>query len=87
MPEPALNDILEFALALSREAGQFIMPLWKNVAVDHKADGSEVTEADRGAEQLLRRRIADRYPDHAILGEDSAEIACVTPSISGSSIP
>jgi histidinol-phosphatase len=46
------------------------MPLWKNVAVDHKADGSEVTEADRGAEQLLRRRIAERYPDHAILGEE-----------------
>jgi len=70
MPEPPLSEILDFALALSREAGRFILPLWKNVAVDHKADGSEVTEADRGAEQLLRRRIAGRYPDHAILGEE-----------------
>lgn len=70
MAEPSLNEILEFALTLSREAGQFIMPLWKNVAVDHKADGSEVTDADRGAEKLLRRRIAERYPDHAILGEE-----------------
>jgi histidinol-phosphatase len=70
MPEPSLDEILEFALALSREAGEFILPLWKNVAVDHKPDGSEVTEADRGAEQLLRRLIAGRYPDHAILGEE-----------------
>ncbi|MGB7759604.1 MAG: inositol monophosphatase family protein [Bryobacteraceae bacterium] len=70
MAEPSQNEILDFALALSEEAGRLILPLWKNVAVDHKADGSEVTEADRGAEQLLRRRIAERYPDHAILGEE-----------------
>ncbi|HLH17543.1 MAG TPA: inositol monophosphatase family protein [Bryobacteraceae bacterium] len=70
MPDTPLPEIIEFALALSREAGQFILPLWKNVAVDHKADGSEVTEADRGAEQLLRRRIAGRFPAHAIMGEE-----------------
>jgi histidinol-phosphatase len=70
MPEPSLNEILEFALDLSREAGEFILPRWKNVAVHHKPDGSEVTEADRGAEQLLRRRLAEHYPDHAILGEE-----------------
>jgi len=70
MPEPALSEILEFALELAADAGRFILPLWKNVAVHQKADGSEVTEADRGAEQLLRRRIAERYPDHAILGEE-----------------
>jgi histidinol-phosphatase len=70
MPEPPLDEILYFGLALSAEAGQFIMPLWKKVAVDHKPDGSEVTEADRGAEQLLRKRIAERYPHHAILGEE-----------------
>lgn len=62
--------ILDFALGLSREAGRLILPLWKNVAVACKADGSEVTEADRGGEQLLRRRIAERFPDHAILGEE-----------------
>lgn len=70
MPVPPLSEILEFALGLSEEAGGFILPLWKNVAVDLKSDGSEVTEADRGAEQILRRRIAQRYPDHAILGEE-----------------
>jgi histidinol-phosphatase len=70
MAEPSLNEILEFAVALSREAGKFILPLWKNIAVDRKADGSEVTEADRGAEQLLRRRVAEAFPEHTILGEE-----------------
>lgn len=70
MASPSDLEILEFALALSEEAGKFILPLWKNVAADHKADGSEVTEADKGAERLLRQRIAERYPDHAILGEE-----------------
>ena len=70
MSEPSPSEILDFALDLSAEAGAFILPLWKNVAVDHKPDGSEVTEADRGAEELLRRRIAGRYPDHAMLGEE-----------------
>ena len=71
MAESHLSEILDFAISLSLEAGRFILPLWKNVAVDHKADGSEVTAADRGAEQLLRQRITERYPDHAILGEES----------------
>jgi len=70
MVEASLTEILEFATTISFEAGQFILPLWKNVAVEYKPDGSEVTEADRGAEQLLRKRIAERYPDHAILGEE-----------------
>jgi histidinol-phosphatase len=70
VPEQSLTEILDFALALSREAGQFILPLWKNLAVEYKPDGSEVTEADRGAEQLLRRRLAERFPDHAIMGEE-----------------
>jgi histidinol-phosphatase len=70
MGEPSLGEILDFALKLSLEVGRFILPLWKNVAVDHKKDGSEVTEADRGAEKLLRKRIAERYPEHAVLGEE-----------------
>jgi histidinol-phosphatase len=70
MAEPSQSEIVDFALELSDEAGKFILPLWRNVAVDHKPDGSEVTEADRGAERLLRRRIAERYPGHAILGEE-----------------
>ena len=41
-------------------------------AVERKADGSFVTPADREVEALLRERIADRYADHAILGEEES---------------
>ena len=70
MGDPSHAEILEFALALSDEVGKFILPLWRDVPVDHKPDGSEVTEADKGGERLLRSRIAERYPDHAIIGEE-----------------
>src|SRR5580693_5036321 len=70
MPDPTANEILDFALSLAHEAGEFILPLWRNVATHRKQDGAEVTEADLGAEQLMRRRIADRYPAHTILGEE-----------------
>jgi myo-inositol-1(or 4)-monophosphatase len=38
--------------------------------VSTKADASPVTQADRGAEEAMRRLIEARYPDHAILGEE-----------------
>lgn len=38
--------------------------------VDYKADGSEVTAADRGAEQLVREALAEQYPDDTIVGEE-----------------
>ncbi len=64
------TEILDYALQLSDEAGRFILPLWRNAPVEYKSDGSEVTEADRGAEELLRRRIAERYPGHLVVGEE-----------------
>ena len=40
------------------------------VRIQHKADGSEVTAADRGAERLLRRHIRAAWPHDAVLGEE-----------------
>jgi histidinol-phosphatase len=41
-----------------------------DLRVDRKADASEVTEADRGAEAAMRARLADARPGHAVLGEE-----------------
>lgn len=68
--EPSLGEILEFALELSHAAGEFILPRWNNTPIEFKADGTVVTEADRGAEQLLRALIGTRFPEHTILGEE-----------------
>jgi histidinol-phosphatase len=37
---------------------------------DLKADGSEVTKADRGAERLLRRELRAAWPQDAVFGEE-----------------
>lgn len=57
---------------LARESGDFIRPLFGQlgVAVETKADLSPVTAADRGAEELLRAHIEERFPSHGIIGEE-----------------
>src|SRR5882757_2002776 len=64
------EDLLAFALDLARAAEQAILPHYQRCVVSLKADGSEVTEADRGAEAIMRKMIGARFPGHAILGEE-----------------
>lgn len=40
------------------------------MAVEGKSDSSPVTEADRGAELVLRECLGARFPDHGIWGEE-----------------
>ena len=72
---PEINDRLRHAVAIAREAGQFTLQFFRQsgVQIDRKADGSPVTVADRGAEELLRRRISEIFPADAILGEEFGE--------------
>lgn len=66
-----LRPHVDFALELAREAGRTIMPFFRgDYATEIKPDASPVTEADRGAEQVMRRRLAERFPDDAVLGEE-----------------
>jgi histidinol phosphatase-like enzyme (inositol monophosphatase family) len=61
-----------FLTDLARESGEFLSPLFgqPGLAVEYKADQSPVTAADRGAEELMRARIGEKFPDHGILGEE-----------------
>jgi histidinol phosphatase-like enzyme (inositol monophosphatase family) len=62
---------LDFALDAAWQAGRVTLAHFQaGVAVDRKGDGSPVTVADRDAERLIRRLVADRFPDHAIVGEE-----------------
>jgi len=67
-----LSDYKPFLLELARASGDFIRPLYgrRDLAVDNKADASPVTQADRGAEELMRRMIKAQFPSHGILGEE-----------------
>jgi histidinol-phosphatase len=65
-----LTEALEFALSLAEAAESAIMPVFRNCTVSLKSDGSEVTEADRRAEEVMRELISKRLPKHAVLGEE-----------------
>lgn len=66
-----LEELLNFAVELAREAGAIALSYFgKNPKSERKHDGTIVTVADREAEQLLRRRIQDRYPRDGVLGEE-----------------
>lgn len=70
-----LERRLEFAIAAAREAGASTLRYFRrtDLDVELKDNLSPVTRADREAELLLRRRIAEAYPNDGILGEEFGE--------------
>jgi myo-inositol-1(or 4)-monophosphatase len=69
MDVPAL---IPFVRELMDESGALIRRYFRSPAlvVDVKDDATPVTDADRGAEELLRKRILARFPDHGIMAEE-----------------
>lgn len=66
-----LEEYLEFAKNIAWEAGKLTLGHFQTgVRPEWKEDDSPVTVADRGAEYLIRQRIEEKYPSHAILGEE-----------------
>jgi len=59
-------------IELAGLSGDFIRPFFAQpgLKVELKADQTPVTEADRGAEELMRGLIARRFPSHGIIGEE-----------------
>ena len=56
---------------LAQASGKLILKHYGTALnIESKADQSPVTVADRGAEALLRRMIAEKHPEHQILGEE-----------------
>ncbi len=69
-----LRQLLQFAIELVDEAGSITSQYFKrSIATQRKADNSFVTIADREAEQHIRARIAQAFPDDGILGEEEGE--------------
>jgi len=72
--ETNLSGLMEFAIDLARGAGEITLKYFQRAPETHtKDDGSFVTIADREAEAYLRRELARRFPDDAILGEEEGE--------------
>jgi myo-inositol-1(or 4)-monophosphatase len=71
-------DELAFATDLARRAGQILVRSYERVErIDYKSKRDVVTDADYASERLVLDAIRDRYPDDAILAEESGEHAGV----------
>jgi histidinol phosphatase-like enzyme (inositol monophosphatase family) len=67
--------LLDDAVAIATEAADLTLRWFRrdDLAVERKADGTPVTEADRAAEALVRRLVRESFPDDGVLGEEEAE--------------
>jgi myo-inositol-1(or 4)-monophosphatase len=74
MELPREAELVAFAHELADVAAAAILPHFRTpLAVRNKARGGAfdpVTAADQAAERAMRSRIAARYPDHGIIGEE-----------------
>ena len=69
-----LPELLSFATTCAEAAGQrTLRSFGPRLSAEAKGDGTPVTETDRAAEQLIRDMVAQRYPDHGVLGEEYGE--------------
>jgi histidinol-phosphatase len=74
---PIEPELLDEAVSLCRAAGQVTLHWFRSLdlAVDHKDDGTPVTDADKAAERHLRAELAERHPDDTVLGEEEPDSA------------
>jgi myo-inositol-1(or 4)-monophosphatase len=71
-PPSEFDDDLEFATAIVVTAGRLIMDRYERVErVDYKSARDIVTEVDHLSEELIIDAIRARFPDDAILAEES----------------
>jgi histidinol phosphatase-like enzyme (inositol monophosphatase family) len=69
----SMQQRLEYARSIAQAAGKHTLRYFyeaEKLIVERKSDESPVTIADKETEQLLRQRIAERFPDDAVLGEE-----------------
>jgi myo-inositol-1(or 4)-monophosphatase len=76
-------DYLNLAIQLARDAGDILKHYaGREKQVEFKGRANLVTVADKESEALIIRGIKKRYPDHAILAEESG----ITESLSGTKV-
>lgn len=76
MTAPGAKELLEAAKEMALEAGRVQMQFFRtgHLRVDTKQNESDiVTEADRASEAVVLNSIRSRFPDHAILSEESGQ--------------
>ncbi|MFG1416462.1 histidinol-phosphatase [Xanthobacter sp. V0B-10] len=82
MTAVAIDD---FVHKLATVSGEAILPFFRTaLGVEDKSRGKAfdpVTEADRAAEQVMRRLIREAFPSHGIIGEEFDNVAADAPYV------
>ncbi|MFG1478505.1 histidinol-phosphatase [Xanthobacter sp. V4C-4] len=82
MTAVAIDD---FVHQLATVSGEAILPFFRtSLGVEDKSRGKAfdpVTEADRAAEQVMRRLIREAFPSHGIIGEEFENVAGSSPYV------
>lgn len=69
-----LAEVLETAKSLACEASKEILSVYaKDFSVDYKKDASPLTEADKKSNELIVTALKEKYPECAILAEESED--------------
>jgi myo-inositol-1(or 4)-monophosphatase len=72
-PSPETNDLRIVCIDLARQGARIARKMQRlDIPRHHKADTSIVTEADTAVENALIEMITDRFPQDAIIAEESA---------------
>jgi len=72
----AMHPMLNIAVRAARSAGRILLRYFErtdSIAVSSKRRNDFVSEVDRAAEEAIIQELRARYPDHAILAEESGE--------------
>jgi histidinol phosphatase-like enzyme (inositol monophosphatase family) len=75
-PSSSVSARLDAAIEAARDAGELTLQFFgkDRLSFERKQDNSPVTQADRGAEQLLRSRILKAFPNDTVVGEEFGEV-------------
>ena len=65
------DEFIKFIAYLCDEASKEILPHYgPDIEIERKSDATPVTIADQNAEKRIREILAERYPEHGIIGEE-----------------
>jgi myo-inositol-1(or 4)-monophosphatase len=69
-----VSEYLDTAVFAARQAGDYLKArLGRKLQIEKKGDINLVTDVDRESEAMIRRIIAERYPDHRFKAEEGTE--------------
>ncbi|QDZ39724.1 inositol monophosphatase [Euhalothece natronophila Z-M001] len=68
------SSVLAFSEEVTQQVGAILSQQFGKVQATNKPDGSLLTESDQWADEQIRSAIAQKFPDHGVLTEETVHI-------------